>query len=281
LESSPEFVSIVITARNEERHIARLLESLVAQEPPFEIILVDALSTDRTASIATEFARTHPEVRVVARYGSRGTGRNAGVALARGAWIAFTDGDCFADSGWLANLREGFRQSDVVAGRTVAVGPPAYVQLERVELYQSGSDVTFPSCNLGYRKELFQRLGGFDARFITAEDIDINLRAVRTGAPIRFLPQAIIYHETRPTLFRFFYQAFWNGYGRKQLTEKHGSLWARYRYRRLLSGQRAVIAWARLVAALSGYFVRVLTGGGRRLSSAPPVRIDSEATAPG
>ncbi|MCI4348450.1 MAG: glycosyltransferase, partial [Thermoplasmata archaeon] len=121
-----------------------------------------------------------------------------------------------------------------------------------------------------YRRSLFVQLGGFDPRFITAEDIDLNLRAVQAGARIRYVPEAIVHHRTRPTWFRFLYQAFWNGYGRKQLTEKHGSLWGSYRYRRLLHGQRSVLSWARLVAALAGYFMRVMTGGGRRLDGPPP-----------
>ena len=267
----PPFVSIVITVRNEERHIGRLLESLEKQEPPFEIVLVDALSHDRTVEIAEEFARDHPGLlRIFRKYGSRGIGRNEGVRAARAEFVAFTDGDCIADSGWLRQLRRGLARSDVAAGQTTTVGNAAYGHLERVELYQEGSDVTYPSCNLAYRRSLFRELGGFDPRFITAEDIDLNLRAVRRGVRIAYVPEALIYHQVRESLLRFGIQAFWNGYGRKQLTEKQGSLWASYRYRRLFAGQRSVIAWARLGAAFAGYFTRVLTGGGRRLTPTPP-----------
>ena len=230
-------------------------------------MLVDALSRDGTPEVAREFARRFPErVRVFQRSGSRGIGRNEGVARARGELVAFIDGDCIADSHWVAGLRQAFQSSDVVAGRTVPVGPAAYARLERVELYQGGSDVTYPSCNLAYRRQLFERLGGFDPRFITAEDIDLNLRAVTAGSHIGYAPDAIVYHRMRSTLFRFLYQAFWNGYGRKQLTEKHGILWGRYRYRQLLSRQLKALAWARILAALSGYFTRVMTGGDRRLT---------------
>ena len=260
-------VSIVITVKNEERHLARLFDSLIGQEPPIEIVLVDALSHDRTFSIAERYAAAHPGLlTVVRKFGSRGIGRNQGVALARGDLIAFIDGDCFADSQWVHLLRAGFEQSDVLAGRTVAVGRSTYANLERVELFLKGSDVTYPSCNLAYRRTLFERLNGFDPRFITAEDIDLNLRAVQSGAHIDYHEDAVVYHHHRLTLFRFFIQAFWNGYGRKQLTEKHGSLWGSYRIRRLLSGQRTVLAWIRLVAAFSGYVSRVIVGGDRRLT---------------
>jgi glycosyltransferase involved in cell wall biosynthesis len=266
--ASGPLVSVVITVRNEERHLSQLLESLLAQDPPLEIVIVDSESRDRTRGIAEEFARRAPgTVRVLSKPGSRGIGRNAGVRAARGDVVAFTDGDCFADSGWVAAIRSAAATADVLAGRTVPVGKPQYGHLERVELFQSGYDVTYPSCNLAYRRELFERLGGFDPRFITAEDIDLNLRAVRSGAAIRYLPEAIVYHRMRATFVRFLYQAFWNGYGRKQLTEKHGSLWGRYRVRRLLAGQRSAIAWARLVAALAGYVTRIVTASGRSLET--------------
>jgi glycosyltransferase involved in cell wall biosynthesis len=259
-------ISIVTTVRNEERHVGRLLDSLLVQEAPFEVVLVDADSRDRTYEIAQEYATRHPDrVRVFQRSGSRGVGRNAGVRAAGGDLVAFIDGDCFADSNWLKELRGALATAAVVAGRTVTVGKPHYALLERVELFQSGYDVSYPSCNLAYHRELFDRLGGFDVRFITAEDIDLNLRAVRTGAAMHFAPSAVVYHQTRTTFVRFLYQAFWNGYGRKQLTEKHGSLWGRYRIRRLIWGQRGVIAWARLSAALGGYLARVLAGSGQRL----------------
>jgi glycosyltransferase involved in cell wall biosynthesis len=265
------FVSVVITTRNEEQHLPSLLESLAVQEPPFEVILVDADSRDRTLAIAEGFRARHPEwMRVERRPSSRGGGRNAGVGLARADYVAFIDGDCVADAHWLATLRRNAGPATVVAGRTVTVGKPKFGALERVELYQGGYDVTYPSCNLLYPRALFERLGGFDTSFVTAEDIDLNLRAVQSGASIRYDPDALVRHAMRATFVRFLYQAFWNGYGRKQLTEKHGSLWARYRPRRLLAGQKGLIAWARLVAAVAGYATRSMTRPpARRVPSSP------------
>jgi glycosyltransferase involved in cell wall biosynthesis len=198
--AKPPFISVVVTVKNESRHLRRLLESLRVQEPPFEVVLVDALSRDGTWDIAQQYARTYPEIyRVYQRYGSRGIGRNTGASYAQGTHLAFTDGDCLADSRWLAEIRVGFRTSRIVAGRSVAIGSPQYADLERVELYQRENDVTFPSCNLGYEKALFQQIGGFDPRFITAEDIDLNLRAVSAGSSILYVKEAVIYHNVRPT----------------------------------------------------------------------------------
>jgi glycosyltransferase involved in cell wall biosynthesis len=272
------FVSVVVTTRNEEHHLGPLLESLAVQEPPFEVVLVDAGSRDRTVAIAEEFGAGHPGlIRVVRRPSSRGGGRNIGVKEARGAFVAFIDGDCVADSRWLANLRRDLGPTIVAAGRTLVVGKPKYGALERVELFQGGYDVTFPSCNLLYPKPLFERLGGFDTRFVTAEDIDLNLRAVEEGVTILYDPDAIVLHHARTRFLRFLIQAFWNGYGRKQLTEKHGNLWGHYRLRRLMSGQRSIIAWARLSGAFAGYLFRVATGASRRLDARRPAHTGLEA----
>ncbi len=274
--NAPALVSVVITVRNEAQHLDQLLDSLTAQEGPLEVVLVDAQSRDGTLESATAFAERHPGLlQVFERPGSRGMGRNAGVHEARGEWVAFIDGDCFADSQWLSKLRRAFAQATVVAGRTVTVGKPRFGQLERVELLQEGYDVTYPSCNLAYRREFFERLGGFDPRFVTAEDIDLNMRAVLAGAAISYVPEAVVYHHVRTTFLRFLIQAFWNGYGRKQLTEKHGRLWSRYRVRHLISGQKGVMAWLRLTAALAGYATRVTTGRARRLTLEPDVRTRS------
>ncbi len=258
-------VSVVITTRNEEPHVAGLLESLLVQERPFEIVLVDAESRDRTFEIAEGFRARHPDLlRIVRRPCSRGGGRNLGVRTATADYVAFIDGDCVADSRWLEGLRRPAGPQTIVAGQTRILGRPKYGALERVELFQGGYDVTYPSCNLLYPRALFERLGGFDTTFITAEDIDLNLRAVLAGASITYAPEAVVLHHMRSTFVRFLYQAFWNGYGRKQLTEKHGSLWDRYKPRRLIAGQRGAIAWARLTAAVAGYATRMATGPSSR-----------------
>ncbi|EQD53959.1 glycosyl transferase, group 2 family protein, partial [mine drainage metagenome] len=146
MESKPSssLVSVIITVRDEEPNLARLLESLLQQEPPFEVLIVDAQSRDRTFAIASEFAERYPGIFFAwQRFGSRGQGRNSAAARARGEGLAFIDGDCIADSAWLSRIRQGLGRSAVVAGRTVPVGSSAFGELDRVELYQAGSDVSY------------------------------------------------------------------------------------------------------------------------------------------
>src|SRR3989442_11861479 len=65
---------------------------------------------------------------------------------------------------------EGLHRHDIVAGRTIQIGYRPFEQLERVELIVGGTDVTYPSSNLAYRKAVLDEIGGFDERFHTLHD---------------------------------------------------------------------------------------------------------------
>lgn len=246
-------LSVVVTVRNEEENIDGLLDSLVTQEGPEEIVVVDAGSEDRTVPIVEGYTRQYPFVRLAHHGGTRGEGRNHGVSLAKGEAVAFIDGDCIANPFWLRFLRESLRDAPIAAGRTIAIGYKPFEELERVELIVRGYDVTHPSSNLAYRTDVLRKVGGFDPWFVTAEDIDLNLRAVSGGHRIAYEPRAIVYHRTRDSVFDFLRQAFWNGAGRKQLTLKHGSLWSRYRPVEMFRREATFWSLVRLAAAMLGY----------------------------
>lgn len=255
------FVSVVITVKNEADSMARLLDSLLEQQEPYEIIVVDAHSTDGTQDIVKHYAEKHQEISFYVRRGSRGEGRNYGVSKAKGDVVAFIDGGCVATSGWLEAIREKIREGyDVVAGRYINRGP--LKEIQRVQVEYEGYDITYPSCNLAYKKELFDDIGGFDTRFITAEDIDLNLRAVDAGGTIGYSEDALIYRSTVSTYVSLIKQSFWYGYGRKQLTLKHGRLWKQYSPQSMAREQLTFSGMLRLFFGLLGYLTCKVTRGG-------------------
>ncbi|MHB8604305.1 MAG: glycosyltransferase [Thermoplasmatota archaeon] len=256
--SDAQTASVIVTVRNEARHVADLLDSLVVQEGPLEIVVVDAASTDHTADIVRSYQQKYDFVKLFVHPSLRGEGRNFGVAHSTGELVAFIDGDCIANPFWLSSLRRQLRRSDIAAGRTIQIGYWAFEALHRVELRVKGMDVSFPSCNLAYRKDAFAHAGGFDDAFHTAEDIDLNFRAVERGYRIDFADNAIVYHRARDTFAKFLKQAYWNGYGRKQLTLKHGRLWGSYKLRNMLHGAGNPWGFLRLASASAGYFMATL-----------------------
>jgi len=258
-------ISVIVTVRNEGRHIADLLDSLVIQEPPFEIIIVDSGSTDKTQEIVREYEKKYDTVKLLIRGGKRGESRNYGVEQAKGEVVAFTDGDCIANPFWLKEIRNGMREAHIVAGKTIQLGYLPFVELARVELFHRGKDVTWPSCNLAYMTDVFKEIKGFDPTFRTAEDIDLNYRALLAGYRLVYNEKAIIYHRARDTMVGFFKQAFWNGFGRKQLTMKHGSLWSNYKFFDMLKANVSFWYLARMVAAVLGYIACIIGFWGVRI----------------
>ena len=134
---------------NEERYIADLLDSLVIQEGPVEIVVVDAASQDHTQDIVRKYVAKYPFIKMYVHPGRRGESTNFGIAQAHGEAIAFTGGDDLANPNWVHELRKTFQQgADIVAGRSIMIGLKAWEDLDRVELYHKGYDVSYPSANM-------------------------------------------------------------------------------------------------------------------------------------
>jgi glycosyltransferase involved in cell wall biosynthesis len=128
-------ISIVLNLLNEERHIKDLLDSLVLQEQPIEIVVVDAGSVDRTREIVHEYMKKYDYIRLYIKAGTRGESTNHGIRMARGEAVAFIGGDCIANAFWIKELRASLlKGSSIVAGKTVNIGYHIFADLDRVEL---------------------------------------------------------------------------------------------------------------------------------------------------
>jgi len=248
-------ISIVLNLLNEKRHIRDLLDSLVTQEQPFEIVIVDAGSWDGTVATIKKYMEAHPEIHLYHKPGTRGESTNFGIMKAKGDAIATIGGDCIANPFWLKELKMTLENHDIAAGKTINIGYHAFQELDRVELYHRGMDVSYPSGNMAWRRKVLDDVVGFDPWFVTAEDIDLNYRAVSLGYGLGYNEDAIVYHRMKESFIKFFKQAFWNGWGRKQLTMKHGRLWSSYKPQRLIETSKSLWAMARLLLAVLGYFV--------------------------
>lgn len=253
-DDSKEMISVVVTVKNEAHNIRHLIDSLLIQEGPIEVLVIDAASTDGTQEIVRDYMKEYDFIRLRKYAAQRGESRNLGIKLSNGSIVAFTDGDCICNPFWAKEIRKSIKESDIVGGKTIAMGYEPFQTLGRVEVYHEGQDITWPSCNLAYKKHILEKIQGFDPKFVTAEDIDMNYRAVSLGFKITHNDRMTVYHKERSTVVAFFKQAFWNGFGRKQLTIKHGSLWSSYSPTEMLSKQIGFWWMVRTMVALTGYF---------------------------
>lgn len=223
-------VSVVVITRNAEHYIKDLLDSLIAQvKKPYELIVVDAESKDRTQELVKNYTKKYDFIKLFIKPGTRSMGRNFGASVARGDIIAFIDADCIADRLWLKELEHSVLNSgDAVAGKTVKLGVSKFASLPRVAIHHKGVDITYPACNLAYKKAVFDKVRGFDPWFKEAEELDLNYRVIDSGFKLVYNENAQVNHRTRETFVGFVKQSFWYGFGRKELSLKYGSLWSKY-----------------------------------------------------
>ena len=217
-------LSVVVPARNAAALIGDQLEALTTQvwDGTWEIVVaVDAGSTDGTAEVVRSYAGAGPPLRVVDAPADSGPGasRNVGAAVAGGAGLAFCDADDIVAPGWVAAMGEALRHREFVTG-PLELGRlnPEWVVESRGRSFADRRPVfegLFPyasSCNLGLRRSVFERAGGFDAAWAIGEDLELSLRLWLAGAELHFEPGAVIHYRYRPTLRSTYYQS--RSYGR-------------------------------------------------------------------
>jgi glycosyltransferase involved in cell wall biosynthesis len=196
-------ITVVIPAHDAAASLAATLAGLQAQRGswPFEVIVVDDGSADDTARIATQ----SPIVDRVIRLPGLGPAlaRNAGAAAARAPRLAFLDADCQPTEGWLEAGAAKLDSADFVIGETRPRPDQPLGPFDRT-LWVVGCSPLFESANLFIKRELYDRLGGFESWLgprggkELGEDVWLGWRAVRSGARIEACPAALAHHEVYP-----------------------------------------------------------------------------------
>ncbi|MCK5310277.1 MAG: glycosyltransferase [Thermoplasmata archaeon] len=256
-------LSVVVITRNADFFMRDCMDSLVHQSvKPLEVLVVDANSTDKTQDIVKEYAADWPFVKLLEHPGTRGEGRNFGAEKAQGDIVAFIDADAIAHALWVEELIKAMENADVVAGREVRLGYHGFTTLKRVGMLHKGVDITYPSVNLAYRKTAFEAIEGFDPWFKEAEEVDLNYRAVDAGYRLIYWKKAIVYHNARSTFTGFFKQSFWYGFGRKELSLRHGDLWSSYSPMEMVKVSKDESIWKiiRLGFSFMGYLFCKVVG---------------------
>jgi GT2 family glycosyltransferase len=214
----PVELSVIIAARNPGEELAQQLGALVAQswDGDWEVVVADNGSTDETVSIVERFSRSNPHVRVVDAGQVRGAGhaRNVAVRSSGAASIAFCDADDLVQPGWVAAMGSALRRQDCVGGRVkVDLLNPTWLQTafyseppDRLERF-AGIFPFAATCNLGVRREVIDRVGGFDESFLTGQDIEFCLRMWAAGYELHYAPDAAVQYRYRPSLSSLFHRS--------------------------------------------------------------------------
>ncbi len=167
-------LSVVVACHNQAGFVAAAIDSILAQSrAPDEIIVVDDGSHDGSAAVVRGFG---DRVRLIVQP-NRGAAaaRNAGVAAATGALLAFLDADDLWPPASLASRLDHLERT----GAALVFG--------RVRQSRGADDQGGPAIPgrlagaMLIRRAAFDRVGGFDERYRTAETIDWLARADEAG----------------------------------------------------------------------------------------------------
>jgi glycosyltransferase involved in cell wall biosynthesis len=215
-------VSVVVCAYNEERHLEDCLDSLErCAYPDLEVIVCDDGSTDRTL----EIARRYPFRVLELPHSGLSAARNAGTHAATGEVVAFLDADAACHPEWPYHLALSLEEENVMATGGPNLPDPAAGLVERAVAASPGGPVEVlvsddraehvPGCNMAYRKEALEAVGGFDPVFTSAgDDVDVCWKLLDRGWEIAFAPAAQVHHHRRDSVRGYLRQQ--RGYGRSE-----------------------------------------------------------------
>jgi GT2 family glycosyltransferase len=204
-------ISIIIPVKNGQPWLTTQLEALRGQQAPaWELLVADNGSTDDSVQVAESFADVLP-LRMIdasARPGPAAA-RNIAAAQARGSFLVFSDADDVVAPNWLAAWRDAAGSVEFGTGPITWIGadrlPDAAGPRDHFRIPHHMGFLPYAlGANFGVRREVFERFGGFDERYRTAEDVELSWRLQLSGIACTPVPRALIAKrrrgETLPTI---------------------------------------------------------------------------------
>ena len=189
-----------------------------------EVILIDNGSTDRTREIARQFGA------VLLRDDNLNVSglRNLGARHARGSVLAFLDADCIVEQDWLAKASRYFTTQKVSAWGSPPVPPEnsSWVQKSWYQVRKKDQGVQsvqwLESMNFFVRKELYQKIGGFNEKLVTCEDVDLLYRLGKFGDIVSDDRIKVTHLGEAKDLKEFMHKEIWRGQGNLKGVFSHG-----------------------------------------------------------
>ena len=222
-------ISVILPVRNEERYIENCVASIFDQDYPvdkMEVLFVDGCSEDRTVELLRTMQRQHPQIRVLQNPNRTVPyAMNIGIRESKAPVIVRLDAhaeypadyirlsvetllerDCENAGGIFDTRGRGFMGEAIAAmlKTPFGVGNASYRLTD-----QEGYVDTVPfGC---FRRELFERIGGFDERLTRNQDNELNFRIRKTGGKIWLNPKIRVLYYCRDTIRGIMRMGYMNG----------------------------------------------------------------------
>ena len=239
-ESALPFVSVVMPVRNEAAFMDESLGAVLAQDYPadrMEVIVVDGDSTDGTVKVLEQYQGSEPPV-IVLRNPARivPSALNIGIRRARGDIIIRVDGHAVIASDYIRKCVEYLQRGDAEGvggpmrprgkgyfGRAAALATSSPFGIGGSKFHYAEKEEFFTdTVYLGaYRREVFDRIGVFDEKFICNQDYELNYRLRAAGGRILCSPKIQSIYCCRESLSALWRQYFSYGLWKIRTLRKH------------------------------------------------------------
>ncbi len=204
-------LSVIMPVFDASDTIAVQLDALARQRwhESWELIVIDNGSTDDSMHIVETYRDRIPHVQVLTATDRRGPAhaRNAGARVATGTYLAFCDADDEVADDWVARIGAAVEAHDFVASRMDAerLSDPRALAAKGNKRQQTGLiEYTYVpylpfagTCGLAIRRDLHDRVDGFDESMAYLEDCDYCWRVQLDGTPLVFAPEALVHIRHR------------------------------------------------------------------------------------
>lgn len=214
-------ISVVMPVFNGQRFLAQAMDSLLAQSfTDFEVVAVDDGSTDETPEILRGYAKRDGRIRVIhGDHAGISAALNRGIEASTHEWVARIDADDVASPDRFSKQIAAARSNpDVVIwgsyanhvdanGRVLGLskcGPTSVDEFRKLRGAGEDCYVIHPTSML--RKDVVQKVGGYDSRFNFCEDFELFDRMAEHGAVVALPEPLLLYriHATSISMQRFF-----------------------------------------------------------------------------
>jgi len=264
-----KFVSVIIPAYNEEKVIAKTIEStLEIDYPQKEIIVVDDGSKDNTLRIAKSYEQDNVKV-LHKENGGKASALNYGLTFARGEIIAVLDADTIVGRSSLKEVVKIFADDEniaAVAGNVKvrnrvnwltwcqALEYVAGLQIARRAFDMFGAITIVPGALGTFKKSILMDSGGYDKETIV-EDFDTTVKILKSGMIVKGTTKSIAYTEA-PKSFIDFYKQRKRWYrGNLQVLFKHRDALSNPRFGFLQKLAFPYMALSMIVLPITGFLI--------------------------
>lgn len=226
----PRF-SIIVPVYNRIDEVSDLLQSLTAQTTKnFEVIIVEDGSSEPCKEIADNYSDKIDVKYFYKENEGRSIARNYGMERASGDYFIFFDSDCVIPSEYFSILTERLGKNPVDCFGGPDAAHESFTDTQKAINYSMTSFLTTGGIrggkiqmekftprtfNMGFSKEVYNRVGGFLEMF--SEDIDMSTRIREAGFSISLIRDAFVYHKRRGNMRLFARQVYVFGMSRVTL----------------------------------------------------------------